>query len=59
MQSSSKTSEIDECKTSKNDKHNNRYKIPSNKNTGTNVQLQCLMFYVQSSDYWMLPPTPV
>ena len=62
MQSSSKTSEIDKRKMSKDDKHGNRYKIPSNKNTinehaltsSYNVQY----FYVQSSDYWMLSPTP-
>ena len=33
MQSSSKTSEIDKRKMSKDDKHGNRYKIPSNKIT--------------------------
>ena len=33
MQSFSKTSEIDKHKTSKDDKHGDRYKIPSDKNT--------------------------
>ena len=33
MQSSSKTSEIDEREMSKDDQTQNRYKIPSNKNT--------------------------